>query len=231
MSLTIGNLWCLGAWIRRPKAVAIALLILGIGLAVFVLLADARVARAGRGRCYADAASVPKRSVGVVLGTGKFVNGRENRMYRYRIQAAAALFRAGKVEYLLVSGDKSRPDYDEPTAMKEDLVREGVPAERIYRDFAGFRTLDSVVRTSRIFQQREFTIISQRFHNERALYLAGHHGLNAVAFDAPDVSLRAGFKTKVREKFARAKAVLDVLLGVKPKFLGPAIEIGTSPAN
>jgi SanA protein len=115
--------------------------------------------------------------------------------------------------------------------MKEDLVRSGVPAGRIYRDFAGFRTLDSVVRANRIFQQQEFTIISQRFHNKRAVFLAKHYKLDAIGFDARDVGFYSGLKTKIREKAARTKAVLDILVGTKPKFLGPTIEVGKEPAN
>ena len=133
-----------------------------------------------------------------------------------------ALYQAGKISYIVVSGDNSRKTYDEPTQMKADLVLGGVPEEVIFLDYAGFRTWDSVVRIKEIFSQDDFTIISQRFHNERAVYLARRYGLNAVAFNAKDVGK---FKTNFREKLARVKVFVDLLTNKKPRFLGEKIEI------
>ncbi len=101
----------------------------------------------------------------------------------------------------------------------------GVPENRIFLDYAGFRTLDSVVRAKLVFGLDSFTLISQEFHNERALYLATKNGINAVAYNAKDVSNRYRIKVKIREYFARTKVFIDILFKVKPKFLGPKIEI------
>jgi SanA protein len=127
---------------------------------------------------------------------------------------------------LIVSGDNGSKQYDEPTAMKEDLVRRGVPPDAIYCDYAGFRTLDSIVRAERVFGQRRFMVVSQRFHNERAVFLARRHGLDAEAFDAGDVTGGSGWMTHLREYLARVQAVLDVtLLRTKPRFEGPPVRI------
>jgi len=169
---------------------------------------------------------VPTNRVGLLLGTAKHLsNGNENRYYRYRISATVNLFNSNKIKYVLISGDNSRSDYDEPSDMKDDLISCGIPESRIYLDYAGFRTLDSVVRSKEVFGQDRLTIISQRFHNERAIYLAKNFGIEAVGFNSKDVSARYGFKVMIREKLARVKMIIDVLVGVSPKFLGDKIEI------
>ena len=108
---------------------------------------------------------------------------------------------------------------------KEELVKRGIPEDRIFLDYAGFRTLDSVIRAKEIFGQEEITIISQEFHNERAIYLAGKNDIEAVGFNARDVSRRYGLKVQLREYLARTKVFLDILFEVEPKFLGEKIEI------
>lgn len=176
-----------------------------------------------------EAASVPHRKVGLVLGCAPLLkSGQPNLYFRNRIAAAAELFKAGKVDYLLVSGDNHAADYDEPTAMKNALVASGVPEARIVLDYAGFSTLDSVVRAKKVFGLPELCIITQRDHAMRALYIARENGLDAVGFAATDVmTLRGGLRTKIRESFARVSTLLDVhVLGRKPRFLGPEIAIG-----
>lgn len=161
-----------------------------------------------------------------MLGTAKYLNdGSTNLYYQYRIDAASKLYKSGKVKYLIVSGDNSRKDYDEPSMMKQDLIAEGVPSEAIYLDYAGFRTLDSVVRSKAIFGQDSITIISQPFHNERAICLAQKNGIYAVGYNAENVYKMAGMKTDLRERFARIKMVGDMFFGVQPKFLGDTIVI------
>lgn len=186
------------------------------------------IRRAAEGRIYGDIADIPHRSAALVLGCAKtLANGRGNLYFRYRIEAAAALYHAGRVDYLIVSGDNRHHGYDEPTDMREALIGAGVPGDRIYRDYAGFRTLDSVVRAREIFGQRELTIVSQPFHNERALYIARGHGIDAIALNAADVARAGGWRTKAREHLARCRTVLDLkLLGTAPKFLGPAVPLG-----
>ena len=176
--------------------------------------------------------AIPRRSAALVLGcAGTLSNGRPNLYFRYRIEAAAALYHAGRTDYLIVSGDNRRADYDEPTDMREALIAAGVPGDRIYRDYAGFSTLDSVVRAREIFGQREFIIVSQPFHNKRALYIARGHGIDAIAFNAADVARFGGLRTKAREYLARCKTLLDLrLLGTSPRFLGPPVTLG-GPVN
>lgn len=164
--------------------------------------------------------------VGMVLGTSRLIKGGYiNTYFTYRIEATVALFKAGKIDFVLVSGDNSTKKYDEPTDFKNELIKQGIPADKIYLDYAGFRTLDSVVRAKEIFGQNEITIISQEFHNRRAIYLAENHGISAIGFNAKNVSSRYGMRVQIREYFARSKVFIDILLGVKPKFLGEKIEI------
>lgn len=204
-----------------------------IGTLLVVFYANTVVSSEARTRLYTDVDEIPHNEVGLLLGTSKYgPTGRVNLFFEYRIRAAEELFEAGKVDYIIASGDNSHRSYNEPVLMKEELVERGVPAERVYLDYAGFRTLDSVVRTNRVFGRREFTIISQGFHAERALYIAAQHGLDAVAYGARDVAGPTGATTGFREYFARVKALLDVhVLGAEPKFLGDPIEIGPDPGE
>lgn len=187
--------------------------------------------RSASGRIYDDATKIPQRRVGLVLGTGKYVaQGRGNLFYARRIEAAADLFRAGKVEFLIVSGDNGRKTYNEPDNMKRDLVKRGVPAEKIYCDYAGFRTLDSMVRAKKVFGLDEVTVISQRFHCERAIFLAQSCGLDAIGFEAHAVEGREALRTILRERIARVVAFIDAYVTHRsPKFLGKPIVIGVDP--
>lgn len=174
---------------------------------------------------YSDVSLIPKNKVGLVLGASKYApSGNINLFYKYRINAVVALYKAGKIDYILVSGDNSRKDYDEPSDFKNDLIAKGIPEHKIFLDYAGFRTLDSIVRSKKIFGQNSITIISQKFHNERALYIANHFNIKAVAYNAKDV-LHGGTKTHLREYLARSKASLDLVFNVQPKFLGDPILI------
>lgn len=172
-------------------------------------------------RIYTTINDVPECRVGLVLGCRK-----GTLYFSKRIKAAVELYRGGKVDYLLVSGDNHVLGYNEPADMRDALVMLGVPANRVVMDFAGFRTLDSVVRAKHVFKLTDMVIISQRFHVERALYLASHNGINAVGYCADDVPQRYGARTMIRELGARVMAIVDLkILGRKPKFLGPEIDI------
>jgi SanA protein len=177
-----------------------------------------------------DMDSLPHKRVGLVLGCSPVLgSGAPNAYFENRIAAAAALFRAKKVDYLLVSGDNHASTYDEPTAMKSALLRLGVPEDRIVLDYAGFSTLDSVVRAKNVFGLSELCIISQRDHALRAVYIARANGIDVVAFPAKDVPGRGGLRTRLRESLARVRTLLDVhLMGRKPHFLGPNVQIGKS---
>ncbi|WP_353778025.1 ElyC/SanA/YdcF family protein [Winogradskyella sp. 3972H.M.0a.05] len=201
--------------------ILIVLLLLGI------YIPNTIVQHQSKGKTYNDISSIPKNKVGLILGAVKIApSGNINLYYQYRLEAAITLYKAGKIEYILVSGDNGRKDYDEPSDFKNDLIKAGIPEDKIYLDYAGFRTLDSVVRAKEIFGQEQITIISQKFHNERAIYLAGHKGVKAIGFNARDIGGRYGKKTKLRERLARTKAFIDVVFNVQPKYLGEKIVIG-----
>lgn len=210
----------------RKYIVAICLFLLII--ACTLLIANGLIHQAAKDKLYHSTAEIPYHKTGLVLGCAKtLINGRRNLYFQYRIDAAVKLFRAGKIDYILVSGDNSVIDYDEPSDMKNELIRLGVPESRITCDYAGFRTLDSIIRAKEVFQQSDFTIISQKFHNKRAIFIANHHNLHVSAFNARDVSRMVGFKTKIREQLAKVYTLLDLyVFNTGPKFYGPKIEIG-----
>lgn len=171
-------------------------------------------------------ADVPQTKTALLLGTGKNLNnGMPNTYFYNRIKATVDLYKSGKIQYIIVSGDNSRKDYNEPEDMQMVLVKNGIPQDKIFLDHAGFRTLDSVVRAKDIFGQTKLVIISQKFHNERAVFLARQNGMEAFGYNAADVNKYAGLKTNVREYFAKAKAYWDLIFGVEPKFGGEKILI------
>lgn len=210
----------------------ISLIALGLGglllvVGAFTVYANVWVERAAEGRIYTDVDSIPYNRVGLLLGTNPMNRlGRPNSYFINRINTAVKLFHAGKIDYIIASGDNHTRGYDEPTAMRDSLMAHGVPTERIVLDYAGFRTLDSVVRAKEVFGCDSLTIISQADHNARALYLAEANGIEAVALSAP---LRAGrwvrTRLALREWLARDKMMLDVWTGKQPHFLGEKIEI------
>lgn len=177
-------------------------------------------------KVFSSTENIPKNKVGLILGTSKRLNnGNINLYYKYRLNAAIELFKSGKIKYIVISGDNGSKSYDEPTDFKNDLIKAGIPENKIYLDYAGFRTLDSVVRIKEIFSQNSVTIISQKFHNERAIYLAEHFNIRAVGYNAKSISGKYGLKVQLREYLARVKVFVDILFKVKPKFLGKKIEI------
>ena len=178
------------------------------------------------GRLFDDVSAVPQTKVGLVFGTTDRVNGNENPYFRYRIDAAVRVWKAGKLETLIVSGDNRSRYYNEPEKMKQDLVERGIPADRIVCDYAGLRTFDSVVRAKEIFGVTSILVISQRFQNERAIYIAKANGIDAYGFNSQDVESHVGMKTKIREVGARVKMWLDVnFLDTRPIHLGKKIAL------
>jgi SanA protein len=207
------------------KILKMAIIAVLIPLAI-IAISNIAIELGTRGKTYASTSKIPKNKVGLVLGTAKRLrSGNINLYFKYRIAATAKLYKAGKIDFVLVSGDNGNKQYDEPTDFKEELMKNGIPEDKIFLDYAGFRTLDSVVRAKKIFGQTKLTIISQEFHNERAIYLAEKNGMEAVGFNAKDVGKRYGIKVKIREIFSRTKVFIDILFRVQPKFLGEAIEI------
>jgi SanA protein len=210
-------------WVRRMLLCGIAGMCIGMLAIVWAWLSIRKEAP----RVY-GVANAPHKTVALVLGCNPMVGDRGNAYFENRIDCAAELFKAGRVEYLLASGDNSRRNYDEPTAMKEALMARGVPGDRIYLDYAGFSTLDSVVRAKLVFGQKDILIVSQRDHVMRALYIADAHGIAASGISARGVPLRYSLKVLVREAFARVRTILDVgILNRKPHYLGPQILIPT----
>ena len=195
---------------------------------LMVLVCNNSVKKSAEGRMYQDVSEIPYRRVGVVLGTSPLrSNGSPNLYYQYRIEAAAELYFAGKISYIIVSGDNHKHDYNEPECMRRSLVALGVPDSVIYSDYAGFRTFDSMVRCKEVFGQDSVTVISQEWHNERALYIARHAGLDAIAFNAPDVQVKHAYlKNHIRELLAKVKVVMDVTFHKQPKFLGEPVKVG-----
>lgn len=213
---------------KRTKGIVLTTLImLVVVAAVFTVVANIRVNHAAKGLCYNSAEEIPHRRVGLLLGTSRFLRGGAPNPYFYnRIAACAELYHAGKIEKVLVSGDNSRKEYNEPEDMRQALVEAGVADSDIVLDYAGFRTYDSMVRAKRVFGQDRLTIISQQFHNERALYIASRIGVNAVAFNADNVDFHVlSTRVIVREWLARTKMSLDLVFMPDPHFLGEPIEI------
>lgn len=197
-----------------------------VGIYLILASCDNIIENAAKDRTYWNLKEVPKNKVGLVLGTSnRLVGGGSNPYYTNRIKATLELYKAGKIDYVLVSGDNSTLYYNEPTVFKRDLVQGGIPSEKIYLDYAGFRTLDSMVRAKYIFGLDSVTIISQKFHNERAIYLAEQKGLYAIGYNAEDLSIKQGLKVRIREYFARVKVFIDLALNTQPKFYGEKIEI------
>jgi SanA protein len=210
----------------RKRKILVFLVVVLLVLAGTIYFCNKKVGDAAAGRVYTDVNTIPFNKAGLLLGTGKYLSDKTpNPYYTYRIEAATSLIKAGKIKYLIISGDNSRANYDEPTDMRADLIRAGIDSNIIYLDYAGFRTFDSIVRAREIFGQDSITIISQLFHNERAIFIASKEKISAIGFNARDVGKAKGLKVQAREKLARVKVFMDYLFGKKPKFLGPRVKI------
>lgn len=188
----------------------------------FTLWCNYRVESLAGEKVFADVEAVPRCRVALVLGTSpKNRLGRPNTYFTQRIKTAAALYEAGKTDYVLVSGDNHTRSYDEPTAMRDSLIAKGVPSDRIILDYAGFRTLDSVVRAKEVFGCDEILIVSQADHAARAVYLAEANGIKATGVAARTIAGgRTRLRLRLREWLARDKMMLDLWFGSQPRFLG-----------
>jgi len=209
--------------IRFFLKIILVLIVLAV---ISILISNKLIEKASQNKLFDSTEIIPQNKVALLLGTGKYTQGKYiNLYYKYRIEATIKLYESGKINFILISGDNSRKEYDEPNTMKQDLMKKGIPEDKIYLDYAGFRTLDSVVRCKEIFNQSKITIISQKFHNQRAIFIAQHYNIDAIGFNAQDVSIYWGFKTRMREHLARVKVMIDLLIGKQPKFLGEKINI------
>lgn len=193
---------------------------------IFVAFANYNIKKQSEPYLTNNISTLPNTKTAVLLGTSKILsNGMPNAYFYNRIQAAIDLYKSGKIQYIIVSGDNSTKDYNEPEDMQLALMKYGIPEDKIILDHAGFRTLDSVVRAKEIFGQTKLIIISQKFHNERAVFLARKNGIEAYGYNANDVNKYVGLKTNMREYAAKAKVYWDLLFGVQPKFGGEKIVI------
>ncbi|CAM4276261.1 vancomycin high temperature exclusion protein [Zobellia roscoffensis] len=197
-----------------------------VALILFILVCDYIISSSADGKTFSTTSEIAKNRVGLVLGTSKkLIGGLPNPYYTYRIKATLDLFKAKKIDFVLVSGDNGTRYYNEPNTFKKDLIAGGIPADKIFLDFAGFRTLDSMVRAKEVFGLQSVTVISQEFHNQRAIYLAEKKGLKAIGYNATGISGKEGLKVQLREYLARVKVFLDLLFNTQPKFFGERVEI------
>lgn len=209
--------------IKNTIKIFLLLFVAGI---IFIIWSNFTINNQTEDYVTSNISTLPDEKTGLLLGTSKtLTNGAPNAYFFNRIDAAAELYKTGKVKNIIVSGDNSKEDYNEPEEMKNELIKAGVPSDKIFEDYAGFRTLDSVLRAKEIFGQNAYIIISQRFHNERAVYLARKNGIEAWGYNAADVDRYSGLKTNAREILARAKVFWDFIFGVEPKFGGEKVLI------
>lgn len=203
-----------------------------IGFVVFGALCNRWVINSTDAYLYRDWSLMPETPVGLVLGTSPYTrSGKPSGEFQGRIRAAAELYQIGKVKHLIVSGANPDSTYNEPRQMRRALIEQGVPATAITMDFAGFRTLDSVARAPVVFGVQRFTLITQRYHGYRAIFLGRKMGLDVIGYMAPTgPSGELGNRHPTREMFARIKAVLDIFfLKTQPRYLGDPEHIRLTP--
>lgn len=206
---------------KKRNIIFCILAIIGAFVAVMALC-DITVSRHASGKTYDNADSIPRRKVGLILGTSPVStwNGRRNYYFDHRIKAAAELYKAGKVDWLVVSGGDYRNTengYDEPVAMRDSLMKQGVDSTRIVLDYDGTRTLNSIAKIRDVYCQDSIIIISQEYHNERALFQAQHLGIDALGFNAKTPGRRTSWwRNRGREVLARVKLFIDIARGLHP---------------
>jgi SanA protein len=195
-------------------------------LSIFTIWANYSITSFSNKYITSDIRKVKKHRVALLLGTSKYRrNGKKNDYFFHRIKAVKLLYTNNKIEHVLISGDNSSKSYNEPEDMKNELIKVGIPEDKIHLDFAGFSTIESVIRANKVFGLKSFIVVSQKFHNQRAVYLAREYGIKAYGFNAKNVDAYWGIKTKIREVFARNKVFLDLMFGTEPKYLGEKVII------
>lgn len=206
-------------WMKRVVVSAVVLFCM---IAVSMVVCDRVVGHAAKDRLFHAVEEVPHRKVGLVLGTSPIStwNGRRNYYFDHRIKAAAELYNSGKVDWLVVSGGdyrKTENGYDEPVAMRDSLIKQGVDSIRIVLDYDGTRTLNSIAKMRDVYRLDSIVIISQEYHNERALYQAKHLGIDAIEYNAKTPGRRTSWwRNRGREVLARVKLFIDIVRDVQP---------------
>lgn len=202
---------------RFKKYIIWTVAIAVVGCVALMLTCNYIVVNNAKGKLFADIESVTPTEYGLLLGTTPQtrIGNRQNLFFTFRIDAAEQLYKAGKIKKILISGDeKSLDDVNEVVCMKDSLIARGVDSTSIILDGKGFRTLESVVRAVNNYDIHSFIVISQKFHNERAIYLAEHLGLdvdNVTGYNAADSTSKTSILTYIREYFARVKLFIDIL--------------------
>lgn len=198
-----------------------AVILLLLACNIWVILATTK-------QVYTELREVPVHDVALVLGTSKrFADGRPNTYFHNRIEAAARLYKEGKVRHMILSGDNRTRYYNEPRDMKQALLARGIPDSAITLDYAGLRTLDSMVRSKKIFGQNRLVVVTQKFHSYRAVFIGEYYNVNTVAYAAEELPFRESANILFREFMARPMAVLDLyVLRKNPRHLGQPEHIG-----
>ena len=198
------------------KRIIIVVLLAPLFGMLIIAFCNLTIIQYSKGRVYDNIKEIPYKEVGLLLGTSPTtINGWTNIYYTYRIDAAVKLYKAKKISRILISGDGKEKSYDEPKYMRRDLIKRGIPAHKITLDKKGLRTYDSVINAKETFGLSNFTVISQRFQNERAIYLAGHNDIDAIGYnakDAPNQKGKSAVKVRIREVFAKVKVFMDLIL-------------------
>lgn len=203
-------------WVKRSVG------ILFVVFFIFLFVCNVWVVKSTENQVYSDLTKLPNHRVALVLGTShKTSNGDANQFFENRIKMAAKLYALEKIDHFILSGDNRSKFYNEPVVMQKALIKLGVPKTAITLDYAGLRTLDSVVRSKEIFGQEKIIIITQPFHSYRALFISHFYGIDAVAMWAIEPDYDYSIKVRIREYFARTKAILDLyVFKTAPRFLG-----------
>lgn len=210
--------------IRRVFFIVVSLFV------VFVFGCNLWVVWSTKDNVYSNSELLPDHRMALVLGTShKTISGKPNPYFEKRMETAAQLFTNGKIDHFILSGDNRSMYYNEPVAMRKALLKKGVPSTAITLDYAGLRTLDSIVRCKSIFGQEKITVITQPFHSYRALFISDYYGLDAVAMVADEPNFESSIKVRLREYIARPIAVLDLyVFKTAPRFMGQKEEVKVS---
>ena len=211
------------------RTILIVVEILILAPVLFLIISNQVIRISAEDHLFDSVEDIPHNRVGLVLGTSPRIrNGGQNPYFTNRMEAAALLYHQGKLSYLIVSGDNRTKYYNEPEYMRRALIDLGVPSDVIISDNAGLRTFDSVWRAKEVFGQNKITIISQRFHNQRADLIAKQEGLEAIAYNAADVPQAQNDKTRIREWFAKANVFVDMAMKRPLETNEERIEIGSN---
>lgn len=189
---------------------------------IVIIVCDVLVTSNAKARTFDDVSDVPHNKVGLLLATSPITpQGEHNYYFDNRVKAADELYKAGKVDFIIASGGdytQAQPNgCDEPSAIRDSLVARGIPENRIVLDYDGTRTLNSIAKAREVYDLDSLTLISQKYHNERAIYLADKHGLHAVGYNAAPSPVRSKrIKNTLREYLARVKMFIDVSQNQEP---------------